>query len=157
MVEIINNMQQDRKIGGSIFILIFFSIFLFFFFHKSNIKNTTGVQINGEYIKVDLALTKESQEKGLSGKAGLGEKEGLLFVFPNSGKYTFWMKDMNFPIDMIWISEDMHLVYIKKNALPASYPETYVSDKDAKYVLEVVSGFSDKNNLKIGDLVYFVK
>jgi uncharacterized membrane protein (UPF0127 family) len=52
----------------------------------------------------------------------------------------------------------MKVDYIKKNALPQLYPETYgpgVNDMDAKYVLEVVSGFSDKNNIKVGDSVKF--
>ena len=68
------------------------------------------------------------------------------------------MKDMNFSIDMIWISENMKVVYIKKNARPESYPESYGpegNDKPAKYILEINSGFSEKNNLKIGDSVLF--
>ena len=62
---------------------------------------------------------------------------------------------MNFPIDIIWIGEDMKVVYIKKNAQPISYPESYSPTIDAKYVLEVVANFSDKNNLKEGDSVEF--
>ena len=86
----------------------------------------------------------------------LKENEGMLFVFNHADKYSFWMKDMNFPIDIVWIGEDMHVVYIKKNALPTSYPETFTPNQDAKYVLEVISSFSEKNNLKVGDKVEFL-
>jgi len=58
---------------------------------------------------------------------------------------------MNFPIDMIWIGEDMKVIYIKKNAEPESYPETFGPDANAKYVLEILAGFSDQNNLQVGD------
>lgn len=116
------------------------------------------VNIAEQEIKVDLALTAAEQEQGLSGRPGLAENTGMLFVFPNPGNYQFWMKDMNFPIDMIWLSSDLKVVYIEKNATPESYPETFgpgENDGSAKYVLEVVSGFSDKNNLKVGDEVFF--
>jgi uncharacterized membrane protein (UPF0127 family) len=128
------------------------------------------VQIVGQNIKVSLALTPAEQEQGLSARQDLAENEGMLFVFTNPGKYPFWMKDMNFSIDIIWLSEDLKVVYIKKDARPESYPETYGPGENVptpkgagiptvnvgtKYVLEVMSGFSDKNNLKVGDGVLF--
>ncbi len=122
---------------------------------KKNVEVVTNhyLKIAGQKIKVDLALTAKEQEQGLSGRAGLNENEGMLFVFQNSLPNFFWMKDMNFPIDMIWISKDMKVVYIKKNATPESYPNAFGPNVNTKYVLEVVSGFSDKNNLKEGDSV----
>ena len=114
------------------------------------------VKIAGVTLKIDLALTPEAREKGLSGRKELKNDEGMLFVFNHMDKYPFWMKDMNFPIDIIWIGEDYRVVYIKKNASPESYPETFVSTQNARYVLEVISGFSEKNNLKEGDEVEFL-
>ncbi len=114
-------------------------------------ENIKFVNIAGQNIQVDLALTPEIQAQGLSGRKSLEKNSGMLFIFNYPDKYAFWMKDMNFAIDIVWISEDMKVVYIKENALPSSYPETYEPEKPAKYILEVVSGFSQKNNLKIGD------
>ena len=114
------------------------------------------VKIAGQEIKVEVASMPEERVRGLSGKRGLKEDEGMLFVFDRSGNYPFWMKDMNFPIDMVWIGENMKVIYIKENARPELYPEIYSPDKNAKYVLEVVSGFSQKNNLKVGDSVEFI-
>lgn len=139
-------------------VLIFFLVSFFLIksssseFRFSHIKY---VKIAEQNIKVDLALTRESHAQGLSGRESLSEGEGMLFVFEKVGKYFFWMKDMNFAIDIIWIGEDMKIVYIKKDARPENFLETYGPDVDIKYVLEVVSGFADKNNLKVGDRVEF--
>jgi uncharacterized protein len=114
-----------------------------------------SVKIAGKILKVGLALTQKEQEQGLSGRNNLGEDEGMLFIFDHIDKYPFWMKDMKFPLDIIWISDDYHVVYIKENALPESYPESFSPSLDSKYVLEVNTGFSQKNNLKVGDEVNF--
>jgi uncharacterized membrane protein (UPF0127 family) len=145
---------MNRKIIISLVSVVVFLALLFNIPCKQ--ENIKFVKIAGQDIKVDLALTPAEHEQGLSGRQNLKENAGMLFIFSRSGKYPFWMKDMNFPIDMIWLSEDLRIVYIKKNAAPESYPESFGPDTNAKYVLEVVSGFSDKNNLKTGDSVSFI-
>ena len=139
-----------------IFVLIFvFSLMCYHFWTAVNFDNIKYIKIAGQDIKVELALTEDARERGLSGRQNLNENEGMLFVFDHPGQYYFWMKDMNFPIDIIWISEDRKVIYIKKDAQPELYPETYGPEPDAKYVLEIASGFSEKNNLKEGDRVSF--
>lgn len=144
-----------KKIWPFVIVVIF--VALFFGLNKNNQVTDSGkyIKIAGQDIKVELAVTTEEQNQGLSGRAELGEEEGMLFVFNKPGKYPFWMKDMNFPIDIIWLDSDLRVVYIKKDARPESYPEAFGPDQDSKYVLEVVSGFSDKNGLKIGDIAEF--
>jgi hypothetical protein len=156
--------MKNKKLATSLALVIIFFLagyFLISHYHK-NIKSNPPVniyvEIGGQSVKVDLAVTGAEQAQGLSGRESLSPDEGMLFIFSKPGKYAFWMKDMNFPIDMIWITPDMKIDYIKKNALPNLYPETYgpgKDDADAKYVLEVSTGFSDKNNLKIGDSIKF--
>jgi hypothetical protein len=161
-------MKKENKILYFVIVIIFFLVAFLLVKNNRHIaikpEDIKSVNIAGQNIKVDLALTEAEQTQGLSGRTSLNENEGMLFVFPVPGKYAFWMKDMNFPIDMIWLApsgggdREAKVVYIKKNADPKLYPETYgpgPSDGEAKYVLEVVSGFSDKNNLKVGDSVYF--
>ena len=139
------------------FIALLVLLFLgYHFWTAVTIDNISYVQMGGQNVRVDLALTEAEHTKGLSGKNELMENEGMLFVFDKPGKYSFWMKDMSFPIDIVWFGEDMKVVYIKKNAGPKLYPETYGPDTDAKYVLEVMAGFSDKNNLKVGDSLKFI-
>src|SRR3989344_2021969 len=131
--------MQNRNIFFLI-VIIFFAVG--FFLIKNNFsKNLLIDKI--QYIEI-------------AGKKELKKDEGMLFVFNHTGKYPFWMKDMNFPIDIIWIGEDLRVVYIKKDAKPESYPETFTPNQDAKYVLEVFSSFSEKNNLKEGDRVKFL-
>jgi hypothetical protein len=85
----------------------------------------------------------------------LAKNEGMLFVFNHPSQHVFWMKDMNFPIDMIWLDENLKIIYFQKNVLPESYPATFGPDQNSLYVLEVNAGFSDKHNLKIGDSLSF--
>jgi len=160
-------MQTKKDFSVSILIVIIFLATGFFLINHSskNFKpeNIQYVKIAGQMLKVELALTKEEQERGLSLRKDLKEDEGMLFVFNTPDKYSFWMKDMNFSIDIIWLAqpeaglgEDLHVVYIKKDAKPESFPEIFEPNENSKYVLEVISGFSEKNNLKEGDNAKFL-
>ncbi len=114
------------------------------------------IQIAGQTLKIELVTTREAQQKGLGGRNEIKEDEGMLFVFDHPDTYAFWMKDMNFPIDIIWLDQEGKVVYIKKDLKPETYPESFPPPKPATYVLETVSGFSEKNNLKTGDRVLFL-
>ena len=120
------------------------------------IHDTHFVEIGGKKLKVDLALTPDEQEQGLSGRKNLEEDAGMLFIFLKPSVNYFWMKDMNFPIDIIWIDQNFKIIYIKKDALPSSYPTGYGPGVDNQYVLEVSAGFLEKNNVKEGDFVKFL-
>ncbi|OGI58355.1 hypothetical protein A3C60_00625 [Candidatus Nomurabacteria bacterium RIFCSPHIGHO2_02_FULL_37_45] len=143
---------MKKNISSFVLAVVFF--ILLFVIPKDH-RNIKAIQIMGQNIRVNLATTDAAREQGLSGRENLKEDEGMLFVFDYPDKYSFWMKDMNFPIDMIWIGENKEIIYIKKNARPESFPESYGPTADSKYVLEIVSGLSSKNNLKEGDKVEF--
>ena len=143
---------MKKNISSFVLAVVFF--ILLFVIPKEH-RNIKAIQIMGQNIRVNLATTDAAREQGLSGRENLKEDEGMLFVFDYPDKYSFWMKDMNFPIDMIWIGENKEIIYIKKNARPESFPESYGPTADSKYVLEIVSGLSSKNNLKEGDKVEF--
>ena len=145
------------------FLIIILGFVLFCFFSHKNVsesilktENINFVKIGEQKIKVEVASTSENQEKGLSGREKIGENEGMLFVFKNSGEHLFWMKDMNFPIDIIWLNEEKKIVFLKENVSPDTFPETFSSEKNSKYVLEVMAGFSQKNNLQEGETVQFL-
>ena len=115
-------------------------------------KNLT---IHNITIKVEIADTPISRERGLSGRTSLSDGRGMLFVYSAPGFYSFWMKDMNFPIDIIWIDEAKTIIGITKNISPVTFPETFQPPSLAKYILEVNAGWPDKNLIQIGDLVQF--
>ena len=126
-------------------------------------QNINTVKIAGRDIAVETVVMEDEMTKGLGGRDSIPQDKGMLFVFDNGLDFVqapqFWMKDMKFSIDIIWIDRNLKVIYIKKNATPESYPQTFGPAKgvDARWVLEVSSGFSDKNNLKLGDIVTFLK
>lgn len=112
---------------------------------------------NETQIPVELAKTEEEIQKGLSNRASLEPDQGMLFVFNEPKIYKFWMRDMQFPLDMIWINNDK-IVGIEKN-IPANFnhenPIFYSPPEPAQYMLEVNAGFAEANNINIGNTVFF--
>lgn len=101
--------------------------------------------------------TPELRQKGLGGRTSLASDEAMLFIFESDDRYAFWMKDMLFPIDIIWISADNLIVDFVENISPDTYPESFAPKTNARMVLEVQAGVVQKNNFKIGDRVNIVK
>lgn len=102
-----------------------------------------------------LARTPATRERGLSGRTTLGEDEGMLFIFPKPGRYAFWMKDMDFSIDMVWITAGKKVAGISSNLSPKSYPKTFSPPSAVQFVLEVPAGSAEKMGLKAGSIVSF--
>jgi len=113
------------------------------------------VEIRNNRIEVQVAATVEEQIQGLSGRESLPSDEGLLFVYESSGFQKFWMKDMNFPIDIIWIGEDKTVVDITEDLHPETYPRTFSPAQPAQYVLEVNAGYTQEQGIIAGDYVTF--
>lgn len=104
---------------------------------------------------VDLYVAdeEETRVRGLGGFSSIRENQGMLFVFDDIGKHGFWMKDMNFPIDIMWMDEYYKIIYIEENVKPESYPKIYGANVDSKYVLEVNAGFVEENDVVRGDIL----
>jgi uncharacterized membrane protein (UPF0127 family) len=122
-------------------------------------KAMTGpyVAIAGTNVPVELAQTKAERESGLSGRASLDPGSGMLFIFPRADKYSFWMPDMHFPLDMIWIDNGAVVDITKNvtNVFDANNPVFYRPAAPAQYVLEVNAGFSDTHGIKKGSGAIF--
>lgn len=110
----------------------------------------------GEFT-VEVVDTKSSREQGLSGREKMKNDEGMLFVFDVPGRYGFWMKDMLFPLDIIWINQNGVVVEVERNAKPDSYPKTYMNASPASYVLELSSGVAEEQGIFIGSKVKISK
>ena len=119
----------------------------------ANIPTARTITIKGYTIRVDLAESAASREQGLSGREGLAPDQGMLFVFPTDGIYAFWMKNMRFSIDMVWLAKDGTVVYIVSSASPESYPTDFVSTTPARYVVELPAGWAHAHDLTVGDSV----
>jgi uncharacterized membrane protein (UPF0127 family) len=124
----------------------------------SNGYRQVNVTVNGLVLIADIAATDEQIVKGLSVKDSLAENEAMLFVFDNEAEYTFWMKNMKFPIDIIWIDADKTVVHIEHNLQPCSSNllcPTYKPIEDSLYVLETVAGFAENHDIAKGTPIDF--
>lgn len=114
-----------------------------------------SLQIGSHSIDVAIADTPERREKGLSGIEQLEVGQGLLFKFDTPGQYAFWMKDMRFSIDMVFIDSNMNVVEVIPNISPDTYPQAFSSKKkEYLYVLELGSGEAAKLNLEEGQVLH---
>ncbi|MEA1929557.1 MAG: DUF192 domain-containing protein [Patescibacteria group bacterium] len=102
-------------------------------------------------LQVKLAKTSQEQARGLSGRESLGEFEGMLFSFERPAEPSFWMKDMNFPIDILWLDSQLRIIEIEHNVQPDSFPQTFSPPQPIRYVLEVNAGLAENFNLQTGD------
>jgi len=123
------------------------------FILQSPREELASITIKNTKIKVELADTAEKKSYGLSGRNSLPENRGMLFVYDKPEFYSFWMKDMQFSIDIIWINESYRVVDITKSVPLDSFPQSFQPQRPAQYVLEVSAGFSDKNDIRIGDMM----
>ncbi len=118
------------------------------------------VTIGGGSWPVELAVTAEQQTQGLSGRAELAAGSGMLFVWAGESRRSFWMPDMNFPLDLVWIDGDCAVVAITRDAPPqrpgqsrAELPRYVV--EGVQYVLEINAGEAALRGVKVGDGVVF--
>ena len=120
------------------------------------------VRVDEVAFPVELAVTSDQRAQGLSGRVFLDSGTGMLFVFEVESRLRFWMKDMEFPLDMVWIDADCQVVDISVN-VPAPAPGTSLGDlpryspsTPAMYVLEINGGEAEWLGLRAGDPVKFV-
>ena len=108
----------------------------------------------GEFLKAD---TPETRTQGLSGRASSADTPGMVFVFDDDQPHEIWMKDMQFPLHLIWLDSDFKVVDIAYDVAPETYPKTFTSAKPARYLIELDTSFASKDELpfKIGDQVYY--
>jgi len=122
------------------------------------VRTDPRVEINGVVIPVELATTTAAIEKGLSGKRSLDAESGMLFLFKTPYRYDFWMPDMHFPIDIIWINAGVveGIEHDVSNEFDPKNPKLYSPKTPVQYVLEVNAGFAKAKQIEPGDSVTFL-
>ena len=102
---------------------------------------------------VDLALTPEERTRGLSGRPSLNIHAGMLFVYDDDGPRTFWMPDMHFPLDMVWIRSDCTVAGVTADVpnppldLPRDQLPRYPSSEPVRFILEINAGHAATHNI----------
>lgn len=134
---------------------ILLGLVTFLNFYK-NLNSSPYVIINNKTFKIEVAKTEEQKAKGLAKYDKISNDFGMLFPFQKPDYYAFWMKDMKFPIDIIYIHKNK-IVYTFSNVknptssldlLPILRP-----NKPANMVFEINAGLSNKYGFKNGDNV----
>ena len=166
-------MKKDLAIiAGLILVIVFFIIFGRGFSTGQFItqtatdsaqtqkKESTQITIKDLVIQAKIADEPKEHQIGLADYSSLSLDEGMLFVFDKSASYMFWMKDVEFAIDIIWIDDQKKIVDIAPNVPPEPARDDkelckYKPKADAKYVLEINAGVSSLHNLQVGDQVAF--
>ena len=136
-------------------------LLVWFFLHPmSAAKQITQVQIGATTIAVEVADTEGLREQGLSGRASLAEGSGMLFVFDMPQTPGFWMKDMNFSLDMLFVDASGKIVTIDQNLSPATYnaqnpqaSQVFRPSSPVRYVLEVPAGFAAQRGIAVGQVM----
>ena len=115
------------------------------------------ITIGDHKIFAELATTPAAQAQGLGGRSCIPADAGMLFSFSQPGRYGFWMKDMKFPIDMVWISAGHQAVAVKQNVQPSTYPDSFANpvNRPAQYVLELQANASSRLKISPGTPVNF--
>ena len=141
-----------------VFILIIVSSIVLYIDYQNNQKLIQQFDQVSQEIVSDVSLiiadTEQEREQGLSGMVSLGENYGMLFVFDQLGYYKFWMKDMLFPIDIIYLDNTMRIVDIFHRVQPNTYPEIIISHTPAQYVLELNAGEAVNKGFTVGSVLH---
>jgi uncharacterized membrane protein (UPF0127 family) len=172
----VKNTQKKRrqfklweKIAAGALVIGLISYIIISNFPAGNNKNMSGYKfkkegellildsLNSAKVRIDIefADTEYERQLGLMLRDRMDEKQGMLFVFPTEKYQSFWMRNTNISLDMIFINEQKEIVTIHKNTTPLS-EQSYPSSSPAKFVLEVISGFTDKYNVQEGDKLNWI-
>lgn len=114
------------------------------------------LSLNGTTFDVDLAITESERRIGLMGKRELKQNQGMLFVYDEPQKLSFWMKETLIPLDILFFDRDGRLLELFANTPPCIKApcKTYSNQSPALYVLELPAGSAKRLELKRGDTFY---
>lgn len=108
----------------------------------------------GLVVRLEVANTPESRERGLMFRRSLAGDAGMLFVFPDEAPRTFWMKNTYIPLDMLFIDSNSKILAVVENAEPLT-SRGRGAPNPVKYVLEVNGGFVKAHGILVGQRVRF--
>ncbi len=122
------------------------------------VKRMSAVEVSfesGARVIVDVVREPSELSLGLMFKKSLAEDRGMLLSYGFDGYHSIWMKNMYFPIDILWLDSELRVVNIVENAPPciAEPCTVYTPENPGRYVLEVHAGFVGRNSVKKGDRV----
>lgn len=142
-------------IGSLVGALLLGAVFYSLFGGKSAPAKAATLMMGNVIFRVEIADTQELRARGLSGRDSLDDDAGMFFIFSQPGIYSFWMKDMKFNLDFVWISGDQIVGFTEHATAPIDQHLSHVHDpsQPVDRVLEIGDGAIAAYGLKIGDRV----
>ena len=116
---------------------------------------TRTLEVGGHSYSLEVAVTKAEHEKGLSDRKFLDKDKGMVFLFEKEDKQCFWMKDMEFPLDIIWLDSARKVVHLERNVSPDTYPQAICPSEKAAYVIEIDAGQAAEAGILPGQILNF--
>lgn len=137
-----------------------FVVVLGFYFYLGSISRSYGAYAvfpDGSKISLELARTDKERSLGLGGRASLPPERGMYFIFPNEDRYGFWMKGMQFPIDIVWVRKGVIIGIEERVPIEPGAEDfeltIYHPPEPVSTVLEMRAGSVARYNLFVGDKI----
>lgn len=147
--------KWDRRVFGallSLVVLVVIGQVVYSYFMTP----TAVMHIAGSRFEIRIADDHASRMRGLSGTSHMPAGEAMVFIFDSDDKWSIWMKDMNYAIDIVWLNDKKQVVDYATHVSPDSYPnETFGPKEKARYVVEFKSGIVEKKGIKVGQTAVF--
>jgi uncharacterized membrane protein (UPF0127 family) len=140
--------------------IIGFCLFLLFstYVHTASVSHIKVFLPGGHTITAELAVTPEQRQRGLMFRDGINFDQGMLFIFESEGRHSFWMKNMKFAIDLLWLDGDKRIIHIEEHAPPCEGEDcpSYAPALPAMYVLELAAGSVARLQLELYQRIDFI-
>jgi len=151
-------MNLIRRHSAAIIITAVLAVVLYaaIIFVMDNMIGRTKLTIGDGVYNAKLATSQIDRERGFGNLASIDSGRALLMVFPNDGLWGIWMKDMKFPIDIVWLNAGKKVVHVEQNvSQESSTDKTYYPRVPARFVIEMSAGNIKSKNIKIGQVATF--
>lgn len=144
--------RTHRQIGVWITVFVLALIFWGVYMIVTDLQTERPiVKIGSAVFRADVAKTDDQRYRGLSGRSELADDRAMLLVFNDDQHWEIVMRNMRFPIDIIWLNEKKQVVHIESNVQPDAEPyNIYRPKTPARYVLEVAAGQAKKSAIAVG-------
>jgi len=116
---------------------------------------TMAVKLNDQQVTLAIAADQPRRRLGLSEVEELPENYGMIFVFPTEEPHGFWMKQMNFSIDIIWLDSNKEVVKLMSDVAPETFPTTFGAEVDSQFVIELNAGVIEASGIEFGQEIDF--
>lgn len=117
---------------------------------SAQLRTTTLLYLGNGIFDAEIVKTQAAREKGLGGVTEMGPRKAMIFAFQTDGLWAIHMKDMNVPIDIVWLDKDKKVVYSVKNVSHEDQTAEFTPTVPARYVVELPVGTIEKQHIRTG-------